>query len=172
MHGDHWGTGGGWWWPLVLDCGDGAEYFRKSWWKFIMLGAIVLQEEVRLVTGTKWRGRVAGPGGKSGVQVRVGLGVGMGQKCMGEGLWLVDSKLLVWGKCYQGLSRKLNWTKILIHKIYVTLCKTKHWFHWNTKHARCIDSLMTRVEATGNTSCISTNQHISPHACTFIYMIN
>ena len=52
---------------------------------------LVLGKGVRLLEGLSG----VGGGGESGVGTWTGLGVGLNNK--GEGLWLIESKLLVWG---------------------------------------------------------------------------
>ena len=69
------------------DCRDGLNSSGDplSCWE------LVLGKGVRLLEGLSG----VGGGGESGVGTWTGLGMGLNNK--GEGLWLIESKLLVWG---------------------------------------------------------------------------
>ena len=79
--------GGGGVMATCSDCRDGLNSSGDplSCWE------LVLGKGVRLLEGLSG----VGGGGESGVGTWTGLGMGLNNK--GEGLWLIESKLLVWG---------------------------------------------------------------------------
>ena len=73
---------------------------------FSCLG-LMLQKEVRLLVGLS--GSMWLVLGESGVGTWTGLEVGVRLNSKGEGLWLIDSKLLIWGMHGVTESTSLNW---------------------------------------------------------------
>ena len=94
--------GEGGWWPLILD------YAGVGLWIWIGILHWVLQKMIRLLVGLS--GEVGGWfWGQSGVGTWTRLEVGVGLNSRGEGIWLTDSKLLIWGMHWATESTRLNW---------------------------------------------------------------